>query len=786
MVISRASKWVACILSMLLVKSALADEFIVDDIQVEGLNRISPGTVFNYLPITVGDRVDEKRSQDAVRALFKTGFFKDVRLDREGDVLVVRVSERESIADITFEGNKAVKTEELEKGLGEAGFAKGEVYNESKMDKVVQELRRQYYANGKYGVKIEPTITPLDDNSLTIHFKISEGEAALIKQINIVGNESFTDKELLSEFKLTTPTWTSWFSKDDQYSKQKLSGDLETLRSRYQDNGYIDFRVDSTQVSITPDKADVYVTINITEGEQFTVSGVKLAGKLIVDGSELFERIETRQGEMFSRKSVTQTTKNITDRLGDEGYAFANVNAIPKMDKAKRTVMLTYFVDPGQRVYVRRVNFNGNAKTRDEVLRREMRQMEGGWISTKWVERSKIRLQRLGYFEEVNVETPAVTGMTDQVDVNYTVKERPSGNLMLGVGFSQAQGIIFNTSVTQDNFLGSGKSVSAAFNNSDYNTLFRLGYMNPYWTIDGVSRGFNVSYQQVDAGNDNALVRYNTETYSGGVSFGIPLTEYNSFAFGASYEKTKLDVSPFFLSDEVFAFTSIEGNDFDIIRLNTGFSYDSRNSTIFPTDGMLQSIRGEIAAPGGDLQFYKVDYDSRYFFPLGGDFTFLIKARIGYGDSYGDTFELPFFENFYAGGPRTVRGYEEFSLGPKDRFGRALGGHTMVVGNAELILPIPFLKDMKSVRVSTFFDAGNVFGDQKIILGNGSIIVLEDKFAFDKLRLSAGVGAIWLSPFGMLSISVAQPFNYDDSRNPFTGQPVDEIQKFQFTFGTNF
>ena len=786
MVISRASKWVACILSMLLVKSALADEFIVDDIQVEGLNRISPGTVFNYLPITVGDRVDEKRTQDAVRALFKTGFFKDVSLDREGDVLVVRVSERESIADITFEGNKAVKTEELEKGLGEAGFAKGEVYNESKMDKVVQELRRQYYANGKYGVKIEPTITPLDDNSLTIHFKITEGEAALIKQINIVGNESFTDKELLSEFKLTTPTWTSWFTKDDQYSKQKLSGDLETLRSRYQDNGYIDFRVDSTQVSITPDKADVYVTINITEGEQFTVSGVKLAGKLIVDEKELFERVETRQGEMFSRKSVTQTTKNITDRLGDEGYAFANVNAIPKMDKAKRTVMLTYFVDPGQRVYVRRVNFNGNAKTRDEVLRREMRQMEGGWISTKWVERSKIRLQRLGYFEEVNVETPAVTGMTDQVDVNYTVKERPSGNLMLGVGFSQAQGIIFNTSVTQDNFLGSGKSVSAAFNNSDFNTLFRLGYMNPYWTIDGVSRGFNVSYQQVDAGNDNRLVRYNTETYTGGVSFGNPLTEYNSFAFGANYEKTKLDVSPFFLSDEVFAFTTIEGNDFDIIRLNTGFSYDSRNSTIFPTDGMLQSIRGEIAAPGGDLQFFKVDYDSRYFFPLGKDFTFLVKARVGYGDSYGDTFELPFFENFYAGGPRTVRGYEEFSLGPKDRFGRALGGHTMVVGNAELILPIPFLKDMKSVRVSTFFDVGNVFGDQKIILGNGSIVVLENKFKLEELRMSAGIGAIWLSPFGMLSVSVAQPFNYDDSRNVFTGQPVDEIQKFQFTFGTNF
>lgn len=740
-----------------------AEEFIVDDIQVEGLTRISPGTVFNYLPITVGDKVDEKRSQEAVRALFKTGFFKDVRLDREGDVLVVRVVERESIADITFEGNKAIKTEELEKGLGEAGFAKGEVYNEAKMDKVVQELRRQYYANGKYGVKIEPTITPLDDNSLTIHFKIVEGEASRIKQINIVGNETFTDDELLKDFKLTTPTWTSWFTKDDQYSKQKLAGDLETLRSVYQDNGFIDFRVDSTQVSITPDKADVYVTINITEGEQFTISGVKLAGKLIVDEKVLFEQIETREGAMFSRKAVTQTTKNITDSLGDEGYAFANVNAIPKLNPANRTVNLTYFVDPGQRVYVRRISFNGNAKTRDEVLRREMRQLEGGWISTKWVERSKIRLQRLGYFEEVNVETPAVPGTTDQVDVNYTVRERPSGNLMIGLGFSQAQGLIFNTNVTQDNFLGSGKSVSFGFNNSDINRQFRLGYVNPYWTIDGVSRGFNVNYQEIDAGDGN-ITRYNSKIVSGGVNFGVPISEYNFVSLGASYESNSLDTNPFFLDPQVFRFLAIEGSDFNIVRFNVGYSYDTRNSTLFPTEGMLQAIRGEIAAPLGDLNFYKIDYDSRYFFDLGRDFVLLLKGRVGYGDSYGDTFELPFFENFYAGGPRTVRGFEEFSLGPQDVFDRALGGDFMLVGNAEVILPFPFLEELKSVRVTAFYDIGNVFGAQ-------------EDFEADKLRMSAGLSGIWLSPFGMLSISIAQPFR---------DQPGDEIQKFQFTFGTNF
>lgn len=771
MVKSRAFRWVASIALALSLQSVSADEFIVDDIQVEGLTRISPGTVFNYLPITVGDKVDEKRSQEAVRALFKTGFFKDVRLDREGDVLVVRVIERESIADITFEGNKAVKTEELEKGLGDAGFAKGEVYNEAKMDKVVQELRRQYYSNGKYGVKIEPVITPLDDNSLTIHFKITEGEASRIKQINIVGNETFSDEELLGEFKLTTPTWTSWFTKNDQYSKQKLAGDLETLRSKYQDNGFIDFRVDSTQVSITPDKADVYVTINVTEGEQFTIAGVKLAGKLIVDEKQLFERIETRQGDMFSRKAVTQTTKNITDRLGDEGYAFANVNAIPKMNPTNRTVALTYFVDPGQRVYVRRISFNGNAKTRDEVMRREMRQLEGGWISTKWVERSKVRLQRLGYFEEVNVETPAVPGTTDQVDINYTVRERPSGNLMVGLGFSQAQGLIFNTNVTQDNFLGSGKSVSFGFNNSDINRQFRLGYVNPYWTIDGVSRGFNINYQEIDAGDGN-ITRYNSEVLSGGLNFGIPISEYNYLSVGANYESTEIDTDPNFLATEVLnfminecGFNSIfQGCKFNIMRLNVGYAYDTRNSTLFPTEGMLQSIRGDIGVPGGDLNFYKIEYDSRYFFDLSNDYVLLLKGKVGYGDAYGDTFELPFFENFYGGGPRTVRGFEENSLGPQDQFNDSLGGDFLLVGNVELILPIPGLKELRSVRVTAFYDVGNVFGAQ-------------EDFEADKLRMSAGLSGIWLSPFGMLSISIAQPFR---------DQPGDDIQKFQFTFGTNF
>ncbi len=769
---TRVSRWLALLAAGLFLHNVHADEFIVDDIRVNGLHRIAPGTVFNYLPVTVGDRVNEKRSQEAVRALFKTGFFKDVKLERDGDVLVVSLVERESIADITFKGNKAIKTEDLVKGLSETGFAKGEVFNEGKLDKVTQELRRQYYSNGKYGVKIEPKVIPLDDNTVTVAFNIFEGEAARIRQINIIGNKVFSDKELLGTFKLTTPDWLSWFSKNDQYSKQKLGGDLESLRSKYQDNGYLDFHVESTQVSITPDKADVYITINIAEGEQYTISEVKLAGELIVKEGELFKQVATRKGALFSRKEVTQTTKNITDRLGEEGYAFANVNSIPKLDRKTRQVSLSYYVDPGQRVYVRRVNFFGNAKTRDEVLRREMRQMEGGWISTAKVDRSKVRLQRLGYFEEVSVETPAVPGSVDQVDVNIKVKERPSGNLMLGVGFSQSQGIIFNTNLTQSNFLGSGKNVNLAFNNSEVNRTFRVGYVDPFWTIDGISRGFNLGWSESQPGARlNNVTRFSSRVASAGMNFGIPLTEFNTIGFGASFEDTQIGIDPNFLSLEVARFIALEGSKFKTIRFNSQFSYDTRNSAIFPTKGTLQQIRIELAAPPGDLNYWKVDVDSRVFLPIYKEYVLLIKGLMGYGDAYGNTFELPFFENFYGGGPRSVRGFQESSLGPKDQFGDSQGGNLSLVGNAELILPIPGLKELKSVRLTAFFDAGNVYSTK------GTFFTAPEDLDLSKLRTSTGLSGVWLSPFGMLSVSIAQPLN---------DQPKDKIQKFQFTFGTSF
>jgi outer membrane protein insertion porin family len=739
------------------------DPFTIEDIRVEGLTRISAGTVFNYLPVQVGDVLDDEKARASVRALFRTGFFKDVRVERDGNVLILVVEEREAIASVTFEGNKAIKTEDLEKGLREVGFAAGEVFNEATLDRLTQELQRQYFSQGKYGMTVDPEVTPLPGNRVDVRVVISEGQNARIKEINIVGNSAYKDKELLKRFELKKPNILSFFTRSDQYSQQKLSGDLETLRSYYLDDGYINFSVDSAQVSITPDKKDVYITINITEGARHTISDVKLAGRLIVAEEELFRGIFTRQGMVFSRRLVTDTSKYITDRLGNEGYAFANVNAIPEINRENNTVSLTYFVDPGQRVYVRRISFIGNAKTRDEVLRREMRQLEGGWISTGMVERSKTRLMRLGFFEEVNVETPAVPGTSDQVDVQYTVEEQPSGNLLLGVGYSQIDGLIFNANISQQNFLGSGKSVSFAFNNSSISRLFRVGYLNPYWTIDGVARGFDLRYQETDASDAN-ITAFNSRVIGGTVNFGVPVSEFNYVTLSAGYDSTHIAAESLFLSDIVRDFLAREGDTFSTFKLGAAFAYDTRNAAIFPDRGVMHRFGLSIATPGGDLQYYKVDYDGRIFIPLIAAYTLSLKTQIGYGNGYGQTSELPFFEHFYAGGPRTVRGYEENSLGPQDDFGNSLGGNLSVVGNAELIIPLPFLEDVQSVRLTGFFDVGNVFGP-------------DDDVSFDALRMSTGISAIWLSPFGLISVSFAKPFN---------DQPGDETQAFQFSFGTSF
>ena len=744
------------------------DEFTIEDIRVEGLQRITPGTVFNYLPMKVGDIFDDTRSAEAVRALFKTGFFDDVRLERDGGVLVFIIKERPAIASITLNGNKDIKSEDLLTSLRQIGFAEGRIFNQAQLDSLEQELRRQYFSLGKYAVDIKSNVIPLEDNRVDVVIDISEGIAAKIRQINIVGNDSFKEKELLKQFKLTTPTMFSFFTKSDQYSKEKLAGDLESLRTFYLDRGYINFNVESTQVSITPDKKDIYITVNILEGEPHTISGIKLAGEFILPEEELIKVIEIKQGETFSRQKLTRTTEAITNLLGDEGYAFANVNGIPDIDRENKTVGITFFVDPSKRSYVRRINFSGNTKTRDEVLRREMRQPEGGWISTQKVERGKIRLQRLGYFTEVNVETPAVPGTTDQVDVNYTVVEQQSGRFAAGIGFSQSAGLIFQTSITQDNFLGSGKRIGFDFNNSDINRRFGLNYTNPYWTVDGISRGFGGFFRETDARSAN-ITAFDSKVFGGNVNFGIPVTEFNFLFSSFSYENTEIDVSRNrdFVATEVLEFLDENGSQFDILRWTNRFTYDTRNKAIFPDEGMLHSIEVEVATPflGNSLEFYKTDYRAQWYTNFYEDYIVALRGNVSYGDAYSDTTVLPFFENFFTGGPRSVRGFEENTLGPLDSRGLPLGGNFRLTGGAELILPLPFFKDVKSVRISGFVDAGNVYdlNTEDVDLG--------------RIRYSAGLSGIWVSPFGIVSVSVAQPFN---------DEPTDRLQQFQFTFGSSF
>ena len=738
------------------------ETFEVADIRVEGLQRISAGTVFNYLPVKVGDLLTAEDSAAAMRALFRTGFFNDIYLEREGNVLVVNVKERAAISSIEITGNEDLETEALLDGLEQIGLAEGRVFDRSLLDKVEQELQRQYYSRGKYSVKIDTTVTPLERNRVGILIDISEGRVARIRQINIVGNHRFTDEELKEDFTLEPPNLFSFVTKSDQYSKQKLSADLEILRSFYLDRGYLNFNITSTQVSITPDKRDIYITINITEGEQYRIREVTLSGELVLEPEALFPLVRINPDDVFSRKRVTEAVDRISERLGDQGYAFANVNTVPDLDDETNEVALAFFVDPGDRVYVRRVNVSGNVSTRDEVLRREMRQMEAGWFSAEKVERSRTRLQRLGYFEDVNVETPTVPGTTDQVDVNYSVTEQSSGSITAGLGYAQTSGLLFNASISQNNFLGSGKRVSFTFNNSDVNTVYNFAYTNPYYTIDGVSRGFGLFFRETDADEAN-LSDYTTDAYGANLSFGIPVNEYDTIRFNTEYENLKLkstSESP----DEVLDFIDDHGDQYNTLRLTGSWSHDTRNRTIFADTGGLQRFSVEAAVPGSELEYYKVDYRQQRYVPLTKNLTLAMKADIAYGDGYGDFDNLPFFENYFAGGVRSVRGFDDNTLGPRDSNDNPIGGSFKLVGGAELVFPVPFLEASNSYRMSAFFDIGNVYEGY-------------DSFDASDLRYSVGIGGLWLSPMGPLAVSFGVPLN-DESE--------DEVQNFQFTFGSFF
>lgn len=742
-----------------------AETFVIRDIRVEGLQRISAGTVFNYLSVKVGDTVTERDTQEALRALFKTGFFRDVRLERQGDVLVVSVVERPSIADIRIVGTDEFSEEDLKKALKDVGLAEGRVFNRSLMDRVEQEMRQQYFARGYYAVAIKPTVTPLERNRVGVRFDVTEGKPARIREINLVGNQSFSDKKLLDLFALGPAPWYAFFTSADQYSRQKLSADLETLRNFYQDQGYLEFSIDSTQVSITPDKENIYITINVTEGKKYTFTGFKLAGTFVVPEKDLEALVTIKPGSTFSRKALTESTKTITDRLANDGYAFANVNAAPEINKEKSEVFFTFFVDPGRRVYVRRVSFAGNIATRDEVLRREMRQMEGGWYAADKIQRSRVRLQRLGFFDDVNVETPAVPDSPDQVDVNVAVKERHTGNLLVGVGYSDADGVLLNASITQSNLFGTGKELSFSIDNSRSTTNFNVRYLNPYHTPDGISRGFNVFNSKVDASQANTAA-YDVKTSGAGVFYGIPLTELTSINAGLDVEQISIKTG----SDTAQVaqdFVSNYGNTNNLLVGNVGWASDSLDSTLLPTSGVIQRVDGEMGVPGSDLEYYKLNYLLGRYWPLGTRSTFRLKGELGYGAGFGSTNELPFFKNYFAGGSSTLRGFKSRSLGPRDaRYpDDPIGGNKRVLANAELFFPVPgSSRDNKAMRMSWFVDSGMVWGEGQ-------------KMEFSELRYSTGLSFNWYSPVGPLSFSYGIPLRK---------KTEDKTEGFQFTLGVPF
>jgi outer membrane protein insertion porin family len=740
------------------VTATAIESFVIKDIRVEGIQRTEAGTIFSYLPVKVGDTVTEEKASQAIRALFATGFFQDVSLEREGDVLVVVVQERPSIAQIDFSGIREFNKEQLTGGMRQVGLAEGRIFDRGVLERAEQELKRQYLSIGHYAVGVSTTVTPLERNRVSLNFNVVEGGVAKIRQINIIGAQAFDEKALLDLFVLRTPGMMTWFSKHDQYSRQKLSADLETLRSHYLDRGYLEFNIDSTQVSITPDKQDIYITVSITEGPKYTVTDIKVAGEMLIPEEEVRKLIRIKTGEVFSRTRLTESSKLISDRLGKDGYAFANVNAVPELDKGKQQVAFTFFLDPGRRVYVRRINIVGNSRTRDEVIRREMRQLEGAWYSSEKITLSKQRVDKLGYFKEVNVETPAVPATTDQVDVNFSVVEKPTGLVLLGAGYGSGDGLILSGSISQQNIFGSGKHVAVQVNSSRINTNYSLSYTDPYYTMDGISRGFDVYYREVDPTERN-LGRYQTKTLGGQLRLGVPVTEIDSIQYGLGYEDTAItifDDSPLIYKDYVSTFGASNSNVF----LTLGWARDGRDSLIYPTKGAYHRIGSEIGTPAGTLEYYKLSYQYQRYFPLTRLLTFMINGEIGYGSGYGGA-PLPFFKNFVAGGVNSVRGFRSYTIGPKDTNGDPRGGSRKLVGNAELLFPFPGLENDRSVRIGAFFDSA----------------VVGDSYTRDELRYSAGMSLLWVSPLGPLKLSVAQPLRE---------RPGDRTQKFQFTIGGVF
>ena len=781
-----------CSVALLLNASlAHAQGFKIADIRINGLQRVSAGSVFGALPLNVGEQVDDQQLVESTRALFKTGFFQDIQLGRDGDVLVITVVERPSIASIDIEGNKAISTDDLMKGLKQSGLAEGEVFQRATLEGVRNELLRQYVAQGRYSAAVDAEVVAQPRNRVGLKIRIDEGEVAAIKHINVVGNTIFDQAELDDQFTLKTSNWLSFFKNDDKYAREKLSGDLERLRSYYMDRGYINMEILSTQVSISPDKKQVFITVNISEGAKYTVRDITLRGDLKVPEDQIHALLLVQKGQVFSRKLMTSTSDLITRRLGNEGYTFANVNAVPVPSKDGNTVDIEFVVDPGKRAYANRINFRGNTKTEDQVLRREMRQMEGGWASTYLIDQSKTRLERLGYFKEVNVETPAVAGVDDQVDVNYSVEEQSSGSITASVGFAQSAGLILGGSITQNNFLGTGNSASLGLTRSEYQSKYNIGFTDPYFTKDGVSLGYNAFYNKTDYNDyyDDGVSYYSINSYGAGATLGYPINETSRISFGLTAQHDSIEPGTY-SADEIYDFIDREGKEFTNFKANLGWSESTLNKGILATRGYAQNLNLMVTVPGSDLSFYKIDYTGQTFLPVSASTSLRFHTKLGYGNGYGSTDGLPFYENYTAGGEGTVRGFESGTLGPRntpatgtyssagqayysDRDTEALGGNIMITGGVEYLFPMPFIKDNKSLRTSLFWDVGSVYSDKCYL----STTTGCDGVDLSQMASSVGVGVTWYSPMGPLSVNLALPIRKPDDA---------ETQVFQFSMGQTF
>lgn len=739
------------------------DAFTVADIDVRGAERISVGTVLNYLPVRTGERFGPADARRAVRALYETGLFEDVSLGRSGTTLVVTVEERPAIGEINIEGDFSMEEEQLQSSLEAIGLARGRVFNRSLLDQVEQELRRQMYSRGKYGAELEAEVRELERNRVAVDLTIREGKTARIRQLRIIGNEAFSDDTLIDLMQSAESDDTFWLSSADEYSRTTLEGDLEAIRSHYLDRGYINFSISSSPVTITPDRKDIYVTINVEEGAQHRVRDIELRGDFPVAREELRAQLQVAPDELFSRKQVTASRTAISDRLAQAGYAFARINVVPEVDEQDKAVDLRFFIDPGNRVYVRRISFSGHTATEDRVYRREMRQMEGGLYSPGAVERSRVRLQRLAQVRDVRVDTERVPGEPDQVDVNYDITERRTGQLSLGLGFSSSQGVVIDASVQQQNLLGTGRDLTVSVSNSETDRRFVVRYTNPYYTEWGVSRTLRVAYRETDPNDILDTADYFSDTGSVGVEYGIPVSEYDTLDLGFGLEGTRIrttDSTP----QPILDFLDNEGSEFGFLQASAGWTRDTRNRTIFAETGTRNTISLDAMLPGSDLEFYKLDYRFEGYYPLTERLIASSSAHVGFGDGYGETGDLPFFRHYYAGGIRSVRGYQGASLGPKYEDGDAEGGDFVTTGSVELIFPPPFATETGQTRLSLFYDFGNVYASA-------------DDFEAGELRSSVGLSFNWRSPVGPLSFSVAEPVN---------PEPGDDTERFQFTIGTLF